>query len=64
VSACPLARSVRRIGGAVPAIDIRPFRRSPAEVSTDAFLPTAAGVTIDAQFADLLLEAIEKSRAA
>ena len=56
---------VRRVtDGPVPTIDIRTFRRSPAEVSADAFLPTAAGVTIEAQYAELLLEAIQKARAA
>ena len=56
---------MRRVtDGPVPTIDIRTFRRSPAEVSADAFLPTAAGVTIEAQYAELLLEAIQKARAA
>ena len=47
--------------GAVPLLDVRTWRRSPAEVSEDAFQPTAAGVTIKAQFAPLLLEAIGKA---
>lgn len=56
---------VRRIeDGAVPTIDVRMWRRSPAELSADAFLPTAAGVTIEAQFAELLRAVIAKARAA
>ncbi len=47
--------------GAVPLLDLRVWRRSPAEVSDDAFLPTAAGVTVQAQFAPALLEAIAKA---
>lgn len=50
--------------GVLPVLDIRTFRRSPAEVSADAFHPTAGGVTLDLQYADLLLEAIAKVGAA
>jgi hypothetical protein len=48
----------------VPRLDIRTFRRSPAEMSADAFLPTAAGVTLEAQFAEELIATIQKARAA
>jgi hypothetical protein len=44
--------------GAVPILDVRTWRRLPAEVSEDAFRPTAFGVTVQAQFAPVLLEAI------
>jgi hypothetical protein len=49
--------------GAVPLLDVRTWRRSPAEVSNgpEAFHPTAGGVTVQAQFAPLLLEAIAKA---
>jgi hypothetical protein len=44
--------------GVVPLLDVRDWRRSPAEVSADAFTPTAAGVTVQAQYVPALLEAI------
>ena len=47
--------------GAVPVLEVRTWRRSPAEVSDDAFQPTGAGVTVQAQFAAPLLEAIAKA---
>jgi hypothetical protein len=56
---------VRRIDtGSVPQIDARVWKRSPAELSVDAFVPTAAGVSIEAQYAEELIAAIQKARAA
>jgi hypothetical protein len=53
---------VRRLDGGthgvVPTIDVRIWKRSPAEVDESAFLPTAAGVTTEEQFAPQLIEAI------
>ena len=49
--------------GPVPLLDVRTWRRSPADVSEDAFTPTAGGVTIEAQFAPVLLEAIGRVKA-
>jgi hypothetical protein len=50
--------------GPVPRLDIRTFRRSPAKMSADAFPPAAAGVTLEAQFAEKLIATIQKARAA
>jgi hypothetical protein len=50
--------------GPVPLLDIRTFRRSPADVSADAFRPTIAAFTLELQYADELIEAIQKARAA
>jgi hypothetical protein len=47
--------------GRVPLLDVRQWRRSPVEVGEDAFRPTAFGVTVQAQFAPVLLEAIAKA---
>jgi hypothetical protein len=48
--------------GAPDKLDVRMFRRSPADLSDDAFRPTAAGITLELQFADVLLEQIAKAR--
>ena len=50
--------------GPVPLLDIRTFRRSPADLSADAFHPTAAAFTCELQFAAELISAIEKARVA
>jgi len=50
--------------GALPVLDIRTAGRSPADFSDDCFRPTAAGVSIGLQFADALVEQIERARAA
>jgi hypothetical protein len=47
--------------GAAPLVDVREWRRSPAEVSEDGFHPTGAGFAVQAQFAPMLLEAIAKA---
>jgi hypothetical protein len=48
----------------VPLLDVRYWKRSPADVSADAFRPTAAGVTLELQYAGELIAAIKKARAA
>jgi hypothetical protein len=52
--------------GPVPLLDVRMFARSPAEVSNgaEALHATAAGVACELQFLPVLLEALEKARAA
>jgi hypothetical protein len=50
-------------GGPVPQLDIRTFRRSPSDLSEDAFRPTSHAVTIEAQFAVELVEAIQRATA-
>ena len=47
--------------GTVPLLDVRTWRRSPADLSANAFHPTAAGLTVQAQFGPALLEAIAKA---
>jgi hypothetical protein len=52
--------------GPVPLLDVRVFARSPAEVSNgaEAFHATGAGVACELQFLPVLLEALDKARAA
>jgi hypothetical protein len=50
--------------GPVPLLDIRTFRRSPADVSAEAFHATASAFTCELQYADELIKAIQKARAA
>jgi hypothetical protein len=49
--------------GPVPLLDIRTFRRSPADVSADAFHPTAAAFTTELQYAEDLAEKILRAAA-
>jgi hypothetical protein len=49
---------VIREESAPPVLAVRTFRRSPSEVRADAFRPTAAAVTVQLQYAELLAEQI------
>jgi hypothetical protein len=61
---CPTGREnaevrVRKIDdGPLPMLDIREFRRSPADLSNEMH-PTAHGVVIQAQYAEHLIEQIK-----
>ena len=50
--------------GSVPELVIETLGRSPAEVADDAFHPIGSAVSLELQYADVLLEAIAKARAA
>jgi hypothetical protein len=45
----------------IPILDVRTWRRSPCECSATAFTPTAAGIAIQAQFAEVLCDAIHRA---
>jgi hypothetical protein len=50
--------------GPVPALVIETLGRSPAEVADDAFHPIGTAVSLELQYADELISAIAKARAA
>jgi hypothetical protein len=50
--------------GPVPELVIETLGRSPAEVADDAFHLIGGAVSLELQYADALLEAIAKARAA
>jgi hypothetical protein len=50
--------------GPVPELVIETLGRSPAEVADDAFHPIGTAVSQELQYADVLVEAIAKARAA
>lgn len=63
---CPTGREnaevrVRKIDdGPVPMLDIREFRRSPADLSNEMH-PTAHGIAVQVQYGEVLLEAIQRA---
>ena len=47
--------------GPVPVLDLRTWRRSPADVSEDAFQPTSQPPVIELQYVPGMLEAIARA---
>jgi hypothetical protein len=45
-------------------LEVRLYRRSPSDLSADAFTATGAGFSVQLQFAETLIEAISKAAAA
>jgi hypothetical protein len=52
---------VRHDSGPVPMLELVTCRRSPADVSAEAFHPTAHSVVIEAQFGEVLIAAIHRA---